>query len=102
MEKLNNFIEKVISEYEEHFKKGNKTLGTLPSDWKHELYELVYDLCEKQKQECANESEILIIDLDKPHDKTKHKSYIFSDENYYHKVRVSKDSILNTENVCKQ
>ena len=37
-----SFIDKIIKEWQEHFKKpGNKTLGTLPNDWKLELEELI-------------------------------------------------------------
>lgn len=52
-DKLDSFIEQIIKEYQEHFKKGNVTLGTLPNDWKTELYQIVYDFCELQKQKCA-------------------------------------------------
>ncbi|MGL6105203.1 hypothetical protein [Romboutsia sp.] len=38
-----NLIDKIIQEWEEHFKKGNKTLGTLPNDWKIELNALLED-----------------------------------------------------------
>ncbi len=51
--KAEEFINKVITEYQEHFKKGNTTLGTLPNDWVIELKELIADMCELQKQECA-------------------------------------------------
>ncbi len=34
---IEEFIDKIIRESEEHLKKGNQTLGTLPSDWAIEL-----------------------------------------------------------------
>ena len=41
---VNNFILQIEKEIYEHFAKYNKTLGTLPSDWKIELTELIKNL----------------------------------------------------------
>ena len=92
-DKLESFIDKMILEYQEHFKKGNRTLGTLPSDWKIELIRIGIELCEEQKKECAKSD-------------TSNFDYEFlvhsNDEVGYSGVTtfVNKDSILNSKNVC--
>lgn len=40
---IKQFINKIIKQYSEHFKKGNLTLGTLPNDWELELEEMLKD-----------------------------------------------------------
>lgn len=45
-------IDKIIKEYQEHFNKGNKTLGTLPNDWKVELEELLAEEYTRGFTEC--------------------------------------------------
>lgn len=39
-----NFINQIENEIYKHFSKGNKTLGTLPTDWEFELTDLIKKL----------------------------------------------------------
>ena len=38
-----SLIDKIIAEWLDHMNKGNKTLGTLPTDWEIELEQYVRD-----------------------------------------------------------
>ena len=38
-----SLIDKIIEDWEDHIGKGNKTLGTLPTDWEIELEQYVRD-----------------------------------------------------------
>lgn len=99
MKPLDNFIEKLVEEYQEHFKKGNSTLGTLPNDWEAELHSLVHGLCEKQKQVCAENATILVINK-KTNEIFVSKSDYFVDDYSSYTITVNENSILNTKNVC--
>ena len=90
MKTLDNFIEKLIEEYQEHFKKGNFTLGTLQSDWEVELFSLVHDLCEKQKMECTENAKLI---------SNTSQDFRFQSCDCVEYV-LDNNSILNCKNVC--
>jgi hypothetical protein len=75
------------------------TLAVVFQDIKTLLLNTSTEMCELQKQECTDKAMILVEDKESTLSYVT-KSELFSDEYYYHKVILDKDSILNCKNVC--